>query len=94
MIMTLIVPKNVQLCMKCGIIMIGNYYGQGHVRRRELIKSAAVLGMDEDHVTIVDDRGLPDDPSVEWNEHLIGNYIVEAASRHGIKTVSTFDLIS
>ena len=63
------------------------------MRRRELIKSAAVLGMDEDHVTIVDDRGLPDDPSVEWNEDLIGNYIVEAVSRHGIKTVSSSDLI-
>jgi N-acetylglucosaminylphosphatidylinositol deacetylase len=59
------------------------------VRRRELIKSAAVLGIDENHVTIVDDRGLPDDPSVEWNEDLIGKYIVEAVSSHGIKTVST-----
>lgn len=72
---------------------IGNYYGQGHVRKRELIKSAAVLGIGEDHVTIVDDRGLPDDPSVEWNENLIGNYIAEAVLRHGIKTVSVSNYI-
>lgn len=58
------------------------------------MKSAAVLGIDEDRVTIVDDRGLPDDPSVEWNENLIGNYIVEAVSRHGAKTVSTNDRVS
>ena len=55
------------------------------------MKSAAVLGIDEDHVTIVDDRGLPDDPTLEWNGNLIGNYIVEMVSRHGIKTVSIFD---
>ena len=84
---------NCKLTLRCCIYSAqsytGNYYGQGHVRRRELIKSTAVLGIDEDHVTIVDDRGLPDDPSVEWNENLIGNYIVEAVSKHGIKTVST-----
>ena len=61
------------------------------MRRRELIKSAAVLGIDEDHVMIVDDSGLPDDPSVKWNRNLIGKYILEAVSRHGIKTVSTSD---
>lgn len=61
------------------------------MRRRELIKSAAVLGIDEDHVTIVDDSGLPDDPSVKWNRNLVGKYILEAVSRHGIKTVSTSD---
>ena len=61
------------------------------MRRRELVKSAAVLGVEEDHVTIVDDRGLPDDPTVEWNGNLVGNYILEAVSRHEIKTVSTSD---
>lgn len=67
----------------------GDFYGQGQVRRRELVKSAAVLGIDEDHVTIIDDTNLPDDPSVEWNGNLIGSYITEMISRHGIKTVST-----
>lgn len=61
------------------------------MRRRELIKSAAVLGIAEDHVTIIDDRDLPDDPTVEWNGNLIGNYIVEAVSRHEIKAVSRSD---
>ena len=61
------------------------------MRKRELVKSAAVLGVDEDHVTIVDDRGLPDNPTVEWNGNLVGNYILEAVSRREIKTVSTSD---
>ena len=78
-------------CIYSAQSYIGNYYGQGHVRRRELIKSTRVLGIDKDHVTIVDDRGLPDDPSVEWNGNLIGKYILEAVSRHGIETVSTSD---
>ena len=65
----------------------GNYYGQGHIRRRELTKSATVLGIKEDHIRIINDRDLPDDPAVEWREDTVGNYIVDAVTKLGIKTV-------
>lgn len=54
------------------------------------MKSAAVLGMKEDHIKIIDDRHLPDDPDVEWNGNVVGNHILDMVGRHGIKTVSTY----
>ena len=57
------------------------------------MRSAAVLGIKEDHVKIVDDRELPDDPTVEWNGDSIGHYIKIAVARHGIKTVRFMMLI-
>ena len=59
------------------------------MRRRELIKSAAVLGIEERHVRIIDDRGLPDDPAMEWNWDIVEKYTTEMVTRHGIKTVRT-----
>ena len=43
--------------------------------------------MKEDHIRIINDRDLPDNPTVEWNGDTIGNYIKEAMARHGVKTV-------
>lgn len=53
------------------------------------MKSAAVLGIKEDHIKIIDDRHLPDDPDVEWNGNVVGNHILDMVGRHGIKTVRT-----
>ena len=70
-------------------MILGNYYQQGDVRREELIKSASMLGLHSSDVVLINDRELPDSPSVEWNEDIIGNHILEAIEQHGIETVRT-----
>ena len=56
------------------------------------MKSAAILGIKESHIRIIDDRDLPDDPDVEWNIDTVGNHILDMVARYRIKTVrmSTF----
>lgn len=71
----------------CITVSIGDYYGQGRVRVRELLKSAAVLGIDESRVKVVNDRNLPDDPHVEWDRDVVGNYVMEMVTQFGIDIV-------
>ena len=34
----------------------GNYYGEGEIRKNELLHSCKQLGVNESHCTIIDDR--------------------------------------
>lgn len=52
-----------------------------------MVKSASLLGLHSDHVVLINDKALPDSPSVEWNEDIIGNHILKAIKRNGIKMV-------
>ncbi|EDO50071.1 predicted protein [Nematostella vectensis] len=69
----------------------GDYYGQGETRKKELLESCAVLGLSSDHVSIVQDRRLPDDPEVEWDLRLVQNLLQKHISTYDIDTVVTFD---
>ncbi|XP_073696078.1 N-acetylglucosaminyl-phosphatidylinositol de-N-acetylase [Garra rufa] len=69
----------------------GNYNNQGLQRKRELLDSCAVLGIPSDHVTIIDDKKLPDDPAVEWSTALISSLILKHIRNFGINVVLTFD---
>ncbi|XP_032223625.2 N-acetylglucosaminyl-phosphatidylinositol de-N-acetylase isoform X2 [Nematostella vectensis] len=69
----------------------GDYYGQGETRKKELQESCAVLGLSSDHVSIVQDRRLPDDPEVEWDLRLVQNLLQKHISTYDIDTVVTFD---
>ena len=71
---------------------IGNYYGKGQVRRKELYTSASLLGIRPKHVQIVDDARLPDDPSTQWSLEALEQHISEAIRRHSIQTVSRWTL--
>ncbi len=57
------------------------------VRRMELTKSASVLGVHGDNVVLVDDEGLPDSPSVEWDCELVGEYVQRTLSQHRASVV-------
>ncbi|EDO25524.1 predicted protein, partial [Nematostella vectensis] len=65
----------------------GDYYGQGETRKKELLESCAVLGLSSDHVSIVQDRRLPDDPEVEWDLRLVQNLLQKHISTYDIDTV-------
>ncbi|XP_066552290.1 N-acetylglucosaminyl-phosphatidylinositol de-N-acetylase [Amia ocellicauda] len=69
----------------------GNYYGQGELRKKELLQSCEVLGIPAVHVTVVDHRELPDDPDVQWDTHLVSTLILKQVQASSINLVLTFD---
>lgn len=48
-----------------------------------------MLGLQSSDVILINDGELPDNPSVEWNEDVIGNHILEAIEQHEIEMVRT-----
>ncbi|XP_018610911.2 N-acetylglucosaminyl-phosphatidylinositol de-N-acetylase isoform X1 [Scleropages formosus] len=55
----------------------GNYYHEGEQRRKELFDSCGVLGIPASQVTIIDNKELPDDPSVVWSTHIVSSLILK-----------------
>ncbi|XP_006641069.2 N-acetylglucosaminyl-phosphatidylinositol de-N-acetylase [Lepisosteus oculatus] len=69
----------------------GNYYSQGEVRKKELLKSCEVFGIPPAHVTVIENRELPDDPNVQWDIHLVSSLILKHVKAAAINLVLTFD---
>ncbi|CAI8036472.1 N-acetylglucosaminyl-phosphatidylinositol de-N-acetylase [Geodia barretti] len=69
----------------------GNYYGEGRVRKKELLHSSAILGISGTNVEIVNDEELADGPREEWSESVIENYIISAVHNCTISRIITFD---
>ncbi|XP_056126053.1 N-acetylglucosaminyl-phosphatidylinositol de-N-acetylase [Rhinichthys klamathensis goyatoka] len=69
----------------------GNYNNQGLQRKRELLDSCAVLGIPSNHVTVIEDKELPDDPAVQWSTALVSSLILKHTQNYGISLVLTFD---
>ncbi|XP_077167320.1 N-acetylglucosaminyl-phosphatidylinositol de-N-acetylase [Paroedura picta] len=70
----------------------GNYYNHGAIRKEELLKSCAVLGIPLSNVTVINHRDLPDHPSVEWDTSLLSALILKHVETNHINLVLTFDI--
>ena len=57
------------------------------MRKKELYKSAHVLGIASSHVIIVNDSNLPDDPKCAWDFNVINKIISETITRFKIDVV-------
>uniref|UniRef100_A0A673LT50 N-acetylglucosaminylphosphatidylinositol deacetylase n=1 Tax=Sinocyclocheilus rhinocerous TaxID=307959 RepID=A0A673LT50_9TELE len=84
-----LVESHAALYLLC--LSTGNYNNQGLQRKRELLDSCAVLGIPSNHVTIIDDKELPDDPAVQWSTALISSLILKHIRNYSISVVLTFD---
>ncbi|XP_032563806.1 N-acetylglucosaminyl-phosphatidylinositol de-N-acetylase isoform X2 [Chiroxiphia lanceolata] len=69
----------------------GDYYNQGEIRKKELEQSCCVLGIPASDVTVIDHRDLPDNPTVEWDTHLLATIVLEHIEAKNINLVVTFD---
>ena len=69
----------------------GDYYGQGDIRKKELISSCSKLGVPASNVTIVDDERLKDDPGKVWDVDFLGSCIMSVCLRVNADCVVTFD---
>lgn len=79
--------KNVfLLCLSCG-----DYYKQGKLRKEELWKSCAILGIPESNIFLQKVSALPDDPNVKWDENVIYNLVINYVESLKFDAVVTFD---
>ncbi|XP_041096762.1 N-acetylglucosaminyl-phosphatidylinositol de-N-acetylase isoform X2 [Polyodon spathula] len=74
-----------------GICSHGNYYNQGEIRKKELLKSCGVLGIPAAHLTVIDCSELPDHPRVQWDTDLVSTLILKQVEASTINLVLTFD---
>lgn len=84
-----LVESKVDLHLLC--LSTGNYNNQGPRRKRELLDSCKVLGIPSSNVAIIDNKELPDDPSVQWSTALISSLILKHIQNYTISLVLTFD---
>ncbi|GAA5845118.1 hypothetical protein JCM3766R1_004442 [Sporobolomyces carnicolor] len=72
-------------------LSIGDYEGEGRVRRKELRQSCRVLGIDESRCLAIDHPDLPDDPNVEWPYDVVIDLVKRHATETNSDAIITFD---
>lgn len=68
----------------------GNYYGLGHIRKKEILKSCVALGMSVKNVFVLDSVFFLDG-NTDWDFQRVRVAIKEKVIELGIKTIVTFD---
>lgn len=69
--------------------MIGNNYGMGETRKKELLGSCEALGIDTSRCVALDNPDLQDNPKVWWEEAKIKPILKEYIEKWNIDAVST-----
>ncbi|KAG8737569.1 N-acetylglucosaminyl-phosphatidylinositol de-N-acetylase [Ceratobasidium sp. 428] len=72
-------------------LSVGNADGLGLVRRKELVRSYGVLGVEKKKVNVLDHPELQDDIKRAWNRSLVAKIVEEYVRGHGIASIITFD---
>ncbi|EFP86203.2 uncharacterized protein PGTG_12159 [Puccinia graminis f. sp. tritici CRL 75-36-700-3] len=73
------------------VMSSGNHYGQGGLRRKELLGSCKQLGIREDRCDVLDISQIQDDPIIWWPVDRIGKLVNEHIERWMIDSIVTFD---
>ncbi|KAI9604878.1 hypothetical protein H4Q26_002848 [Puccinia striiformis f. sp. tritici PST-130] len=68
-----------------------NHYGQGSLRRKELLGSCLQLGIREDRCDVLDISQIQDDPITWWPVDKIGKLVNEHIDKWMIDSIVTFD---
>ena len=69
----------------------GDFYGQGDVRKKELMASCGKLGIPVSNVSIIDDEALKDGPDNDWSISAVADRVLGVVNRVNADTVITFD---
>ncbi|XP_013416582.1 N-acetylglucosaminyl-phosphatidylinositol de-N-acetylase [Lingula anatina] len=69
----------------------GNYNQKGDIRKKELQKSCAILGIPLKNVTVLDHSSLPDDPNFNWDPLIVADVVQQHIKEFSIGCVITFD---
>ncbi|GAA5919630.1 hypothetical protein JCM6882_006882 [Rhodosporidiobolus microsporus] len=80
------VTQGALLCLS-----VGDFDGAGHLRRVELKRSCAELGISGERCEVVDVPDLPDDPAVWWDLKAVETQVRQAVARWETDAIITFD---
>lgn len=69
----------------------GNYYGLGHLRKKELVASCHVLGVRPMNVAVVESPDLQDDPETYWDPAVAARCIIQHVKKVNAHMIVTFD---
>ncbi|XP_014682001.1 PREDICTED: N-acetylglucosaminyl-phosphatidylinositol de-N-acetylase-like [Priapulus caudatus] len=69
----------------------GDFYGMGTTRIIELLSSSRVLGIDATHVTVLNDKNLLDNASLDWEPAEVEKHIVKALRNTQADIIISFD---
>ncbi|CAH0549673.1 unnamed protein product [Brassicogethes aeneus] len=72
-------------------LSIGQNYGKGAVRKKELYDSCKVLGIKEANIMVVTHTSMPDKIDVNWPIDVIGKIILNIVEEYDIDVLVTFD---
>lgn len=65
----------------------GNFDGLGDIRAKELVACASFLGLQEDHVHVLEDAKLQDGMQTQWDVKHIAQIVLEFIEQHRINAV-------
>ncbi len=58
------------------------------------MRSTSVLGVPRDRVVLVDDKALPDSPSVVWDTELVGSHVLETLAQYHADMVRSLQCVT
>ncbi|KNZ53781.1 hypothetical protein VP01_3136g2 [Puccinia sorghi] len=73
------------------VMSSGNHYGQGALRRKELLRSCKELGIREERCDVLDISQIQDDPKSWWPVDRVGKVVNERIEKWMIDSIVTFD---
>ncbi len=75
--------------MKGGLLVlsVGNNYGIGETRKKELKGSCEALGIDSERCVVLDEKDLPDNPKLWWDEDIIMSQVKQYIKKWKIDIV-------
>ncbi|KAK8865623.1 hypothetical protein IAR55_000767 [Kwoniella newhampshirensis] len=74
-------------------LSIGDSQGLGEKRRKELVESYSVLGVEKGNVEIIDHPYLQDGMNNYWDEMTVAGLVQDSLSYHPVDLIITFDKI-
>jgi len=74
-----------QLSRQCAV---GNAYGLGSIREKELTASCALLGIRSERVQIINDPALKDGMNEQWDARVVAGYVKQFVNHYNLEQVT------
>ncbi|GKZ31980.1 hypothetical protein AbraIFM66950_000979 [Aspergillus brasiliensis] len=73
------------------VLSTGDYHGQGDIRKGEIERSCAALGIPSDHCVVLEHGALQDNPKKWWRQDVIEDIVAHYVHMWKVDLIFTFD---